>query len=112
MRVELDLADEVAGYIEYIPKDKLSSILSGLLVEAIKNKSSQKASAEDTNASSAAISEVMTLLKQMASGTVVNTTKQTVEKDDKPRKPPKKVITLDASLEADGMDDDLLAMLK
>lgn len=111
MKVELILTDDVASYIEYIPKDQLSNILSGLLVEAIKSKSSlQKASTEDINASSAAISEVMTLLKQMADNSG-SSNKQMKKLDEKPQKKmPKKVITLDAA-EAD-MDEDFLEMLR
>lgn len=111
MKVELNLSDEVYAYIEYIPKEKLSDILSGLLAEAIKGKSSEKASTEDLRSSSAAISEVMTLLRQMASGQNVQQTEEPVKETIKKKKPPKKVITLEPELDGD-LDDDFLAMLK
>ena len=113
MKVELTLSDEVASYIEYIPKEQLSGILSSLLVEAIKNKSSQKVSTEDINSSNTAISEVMVLLKQMANNSTINENKHTRSVEVKQpviNNVQKKIITSD---EADiDLEDDFLDMLK
>lgn len=108
MKIELTLTDDVYRYIEFIPKEQLSEILSGLLVEAIKNKS-EKAPIDNTNT----MSKVMAMIEQAVNNKSDNDNEQ-VKKETKKKVveqvSKKKVITLDTV--NNDIDDDFLEMLK
>ncbi|WP_289751772.1 hypothetical protein [Bacteroides acidifaciens] len=113
MEVLIKLSDKTLRYIQYIPQEMVSDILSDILAEAIENKSYQVASTAEQTISMNAIEEVVSLLKQVTENGVrpqVVENKET--KVDKPKKTPKKVIALDTSVDLGDMDDDLLDMLK
>lgn len=121
MIIELELSDEVARLIEYIPNNMKSEILEDLIKQGIYNKSSIRADEAQVRANTNDINRVIKLIEELADGTIqrksvsssISETSATKEMvvEEKPVHQTT-VISLTGLDGGDMLEDDLLDLLK
>lgn len=119
MIIQLELSDEVARLIEYIPDEMKSDILNDLIKQGIYNKSSIRADEAQVRANTDDINRVIKMIESLADGTIkrpsvstsITVEDSSTENEKKETQANPTVISL-SGLDSDDFDDDLLDLLK
>lgn len=121
MIIELELSDEVARLIEYIPNEMKSEILTDLIRQGIYSKSSIRADEAQVKANTDDINRVIKTIEALVAGgtfkskaisdSIDNDYSSDVKEVKVDSKPKPTVISL-SGIDSDDLDDDLLDLLK
>ena len=118
MVIELELSDEVARLIEYIPNNMKSEILEDLIKQGIYNKSSIRADEAQVRANTDDINRVIKLIEELADGTIkrkptssaIDEISVTKEISEEPKH--KTTVVSLTGIGSDDFGDELLDILK